>query len=158
MKDIIVIAQESDYPAIFDLQTKAFVTVAEALGNPNIPPLRQTLDSIYQDAKDHTILKYVSDGRIVGTIRAKMLGSGNCYVAKLAVDPDFHNRGIGRKLLAAIEGYFPNCRAFELFTSMDTPNTGHLYRSSGYEVARICIDDVGVTLLHFLKRNPQRKK
>jgi ribosomal protein S18 acetylase RimI-like enzyme len=153
MEESIMIAEEADYPEILDLQKKAFHIVAKTLGNPDIPPLRQTLDGIREDAQDHTILKYVSGGRIVGTVRAKMLDSGNCYVAKLAVDPGYHNRGIGRKLLAAIEEYFPDCRAFELFTSMDTPNTGHLYRSAGYEVARICTDDVGVTLLCFLKKN-----
>lgn len=155
---IISVAENSDYPAIFDLQTRAFMTVARALNNPDIPPLRQRLQDVLKDSEDYTILKYVCDGHIVGTIRGRMSDHGNCYIAKLAVDPVSYNKGIGRKLLAAIESHFPECRAFELFTSMDTPNSIHLYRSSGYEVARICTDEGGAKLLYFIKRNLQRKK
>ena len=157
MEDFITFAEESELSEILELQRRAFRISAAILGKTDVLPLRQTLDDLREESRTYTILKYVSAGVIAGTIRGKVLENGNCYVAKLAVDPSYQNKGIGRKLLSALESQFSYCRGFELITSMDTPNTVHLYKSAGYEITRISIDDVGITLLHFEKRNKQYK-
>lgn len=158
MEDSIVVATEEDLPAIFALQQKAFRLVAQNVDKDDIPPLWQTEDDLRNDAHEYIILKYVSGGKIIGTVRGRLLENGNCYVGKLAVDLDRHNKGIGRKLMTSLESYFPDCRGFQLFTTIATPNTCHLYKSLGYEITRIFRDEVGVMLAYFAKRNHNRRK
>ncbi len=157
MEELIAIAKEEDLSEILALQKKAFSIIARIIDRYDIQPLVQTLEETRQEAAEFTVLKYVLDGRIVGTVRGRMLDGGNCYIGKLAVDPDAHNKGIGRKLMQAIESHFADCRGYELFTSTVTPNTHHLYKSLGYEITRIGQGD-GVTILHFGKRNNKRRK
>jgi hypothetical protein len=57
-----------------------------------------------------------------------------------------------------MESYFPDCRGFELFTTIATPNSCHLYKSLGYEITRISQDKIGVMLAYFAKRNHNRRK
>lgn len=156
MEDIIAIAEEGDLPEILDIQIKAFRIVADAINQHGIPHIHQTIEDIIAEAQEYTIFKYVSNGQIAGTVRGKILENGNCYVGKLAVAPNQHNKGIGRKLMSALESHFQDCRAYELVTTIDTPNTCYLYKSLGYEVDRIGLDQYGVMLCYFIKRNNKR--
>lgn len=152
MEDIIEIAEEDDLPEILALQKRAFMEVARLLGRYDLPPLTQTLEETRKEAADNIILKYVSNGRIAGTVRGRMLGNGNCLAGKLSVDPRLQGKGIGRKLMSALESYFPDCKAYELFTSPETPNTVHLYSSLGYEFSGN-IEMGGMTMVRMQKQN-----
>jgi GNAT superfamily N-acetyltransferase len=51
---------------------------------------------------------------IVGSVRA-FEKDGSCYIGRLIVHPGYQNKGIGKKLMKAIEKCFEGVR-FELFT------------------------------------------
>ncbi|MEN6627058.1 MAG: GNAT family N-acetyltransferase [Candidatus Sumerlaeia bacterium] len=128
----IIDAIAEDLDAILALQKLAYLSEAAIYG-PDIPPLRQTLDEIRDEARDGRILKLVVGGRIVGSVRGRERG-GSCLVGKLIVHPDFQRRGHGAALLRAIEAAFPQCARFELFTGDRSASNLRLYENAGYKV------------------------
>lgn len=156
MNDIVAIAAREDLTEILALQKKAFKVLADMWDRHDIEPMLETQEHITQEFGSNVILKYVSDGRIAGSVRGRMLPNGNCYVGKLSVDPAAQNKGIGRKLMLAIEEHFPDCRAFELFTSASTGNSRHLYESIGYRLTDRPRDDEYV--VSYEKTNKSKPK
>ena len=128
----ILQATITDSEEILKLQKLAYQIEAERYNDYNIPPLKQTITEIKEQFKTHIFLKAVSEGRIVGTVRAHE-ENGTCYVGKLAVCPDKQNQGIGTALMEELEKYFTPKR-FELFVGSESDNNIHLYQKLGYNI------------------------
>ena len=109
-------AQKEDLEKILELQYLAYQSEAKLFGNMDIPPLKQTIEEVYNEFQKGTILKALDDiGVIIGSVRAYQ-ENGTVYIGKLMVHPKMQRKGIGRKLLIEIENEYPNKR-YELFTS-----------------------------------------
>jgi ribosomal protein S18 acetylase RimI-like enzyme len=125
-------ASQSDLAEILALQMLAYQENAVRYNDPGIPPLTQTLDDLMEESKSHIFLKAVVDGTIIGSVRG-CKHDGYAVIERLLVHPDYQNRGIGRKLMAAIEHEF-NTPVFRLFTGhLDEKNIS-LYSKLGYTV------------------------
>ncbi len=125
----------ADAGAILALQKCAYRSEAEIYDDFAIPPLRQTLAEMQQDLVDQLVLKALLADRIVGSVRA-LERDGTCHIGRLIVDPERQNRGIGRRLLAAIEDHFPTARRYELFTGHRSERNLAFYRKLGYAAFR----------------------
>ncbi len=125
-----------DAEEILALIKRAFGPVGEQYGDPELPPLTETLDEHRSRYRDHVVLKATSDGRIIGSVQGVMRAGDTCEVARLVVDPTRQNEGIGRALAVAIESSFPEARCFELFTGHLSERSLALYRSLGYTEVR----------------------
>ena len=150
----IEVAQKEDAAEILDLQKRAFVTEAQAHGNWDIEPLRQTLDGILADFATHIFLKAVNgDGRIVGSVKYHAL-EDRVWVGKLIVDIACRGRGLGRQLLARVEALNPEARQFQLFTAASSDHNIRLYESVGYGVVREFRDAAqdGFTMVEMIKK------
>jgi len=132
--DEIARAAIDDAADILHVQKAAYRIEARRYHTDDIAPLRQTLAELQKQFDDHVILKAVSAGQIVGTIRA-FEKEGTCYVGRLAVLPDRHHQGIGAALMLAIEKYFHPQR-FELFTGSQSDSNIRLYQKLGYSVCK----------------------
>lgn len=129
----IVKATREDLPEILQLQYLAYQSEARLLNNPNIPPLKQTLPEVEAEYDKGIILKVsAEDGRIIGSVRA-WEEAGTVYVGKLMVHPDYQRKGLGSRLLLAVEDVFPGKR-YELFTSTMSAGNIALYQRNGYVV------------------------
>lgn len=133
LKISIEIADVADAEEILNLQKIAYLSEAEIYNDYTIPPLLHSLDGMKLDFKDYLFLKAVVDGRIVGSVRAKM-NEGTCLIGRLIVHPDFQSRGIGTTLLREIEGRFKGAERFELFTGYKSERNLHIYGKAGYRV------------------------
>ncbi|BDZ41051.1 hypothetical protein GCM10025865_03500 [Paraoerskovia sediminicola] len=93
---------------LLTLRRAAFVTEAQVYGDPNIPPLTQTLHELREDmALDDVVTLGAWDGsRLVGSVRVE-LEDGRATLGRLAVAPDMQGRGIGTKLMFAVLPYLP---------------------------------------------------
>ena len=125
-----------DLPEILQLQKLAYQSEAELLGDYSIPPLRQTLLELEEEFGRSIVLKITDDktGKIIGSIRATEQ-NGRVYVAKLIVHQDYRNKGLGTRLLTAIEVFYEN-KTFELFTSNRSDKNLYLYNRCGYREFR----------------------
>lgn len=130
---IIQEAEKKDLQEILNLQYLAYQSEAQLLNNPNIPPLKQTIEEIEKEFSDGIFLKVVDeDDVIVGSVRA-CLANDTLYIGKLIVHPRMQSQGIGTKLLEEIERVCP-CKRCELFTSSKSTRNIRLYERVGYRV------------------------
>jgi len=126
------IASKSDLEEILRLQKLAYISEAEIYNDFSISPLLQTIDELEQEAKYCTILKVVSNRKIIGSVRAYEK-DGTCYIGKLMVHPQYQNRGIGKMLLSAIERCFEHT-GFEIYTGSKSVKNLSLYQKAGYRI------------------------
>ena len=126
-------AQKEDLEKILELQYLAYQGEVKLLGNMDIPPLKQTIEEVYEEFQKGTILK-AEDGRgdIIGSVRAYQ-ENGTVYIGKLMVHPKMQKKGIGTNLLLEIENEYPNQR-YELFTSTKSISNIRLYERLGYKI------------------------
>ena len=96
-------AQKEDLEKILELQYLAYQSEARLFGNMDIPPLKQTIEEVYDEFQKGTILKAVDDGWvIIGSVR-EYQDNGTVYIGKLMVHPKMQKKVIGTKLLLEIE-------------------------------------------------------
>lgn len=126
-------AQKEDLEEILKLQYLAYQSEAKLFGNMDIPPLKQTIEEVYDEFQKGTILKAVDDGgSIIGSVRAYEDG-GTVYIGKLMMHPSKQGQGIGTQLLLEMEKQFPGQR-YELFTSTRSEKNIALYQKLGYKI------------------------
>ena len=126
-------AQKEDLEKILELQYLAYQSEAKLFGNMDIPPLKQTIEELYNEFQKGTILKALDDiGVIIGSVRAYQ-ENGTVYIGKMMVHPKMQRKGIGTKLLLEIEREYPNQR-YELFTSTKSISNIRLYERLGYKI------------------------
>jgi hypothetical protein len=131
----ILKAGREDLEIILKLQKECYITEAEIYNDFLIPPLRQDLESIGNEYAGSVILKCVCNGELIGSVRGYSKGS-TLYIGKLIVGQKFRNRGLGLKLMEAIENEFPDCNRFELFTGHKSTKNLYLYNRLGYREFR----------------------
>ncbi|MBQ7783517.1 MAG: GNAT family N-acetyltransferase [Oscillospiraceae bacterium] len=130
---VIEKAQEEDLKEILGLQYIAYQSEAMLFNSTDIPPLRQTIEEVYDEFRKGMILK-ASDGNgvIIGSVRAYQ-ENGTVYIGKLMVHPSMQKKGIGTRLLSEMEKQLP-AKRYELFTSTKSVGNIRLYESLGYEI------------------------
>ncbi len=143
-------ASLSDTEDILEVQKQAFRSQAALYDDFTLPPLIQTLEELRAEFTRYTFLKAMSDGRIVGTVRAHLCGE-TCHIERLSVLPDFQNRGIGKRLMQAIEALFNGVRQYELFTGHKSAKNLALYEQLGYRRFSQKSQSEKVTLIHMRK-------
>ena len=149
MKAKIIKAKLEDLEAILKLQYTAYQSEAELLNDYTIQPLRQTLDEITEEFHKSIVLKAVLDGIIIGSVRAYADGD-TVYIGKLIVHPDHQGKGLGKRLLATMEGKLHRKR-FELFTSNKSERNLRIYEKSGYMSYREETNEAGITFVYLEK-------
>ena len=155
-------ARPDDAAQILQLQRAAYRIEAERYNDLTLPPLTETLDDLAALFDTHTVLvarrtaavAAVATDPIVGTVRARVVG-GTAHVARLAVHPALHGRGIGRQLLVAIERAVAPVDRYELFTGHRSERSLRLYECAGYRRLRTVAasDRVSLTFLEKMAVN-----
>jgi len=128
----VSIANIGDAKQILELQKLAYQSEAEIYRDYNIPPLTQTIEEINEEFGNQTFLKAVVENKIIGSVRVFSDGS-SCFIGRLIVHPDSQGKGIGTRLMKAIEARFPDVRRYELFTGTKSVANIRLYDRTGYK-------------------------
>lgn len=145
-------ARREDLPEILKLQYLAYRSEAELLGNPDIPPLKQTSAELETEFRQGLILKAQDgDGRIIGSVRFCRAGD-TVRIGKLMVAPDQQGRGLGTRLLVRAESLFPGMR-LELFTGRRSVRNIALYERCGFRKCREEVTPGGLTLVYLEKNS-----
>ena len=146
-------AAPGDAGEVLTVQRAAFVTEAQRYGDPSLPPLREGLDAVRAAIEDpaQVVLVALEGTRVVGSVRLRVAGTTG-HVARLAVDPDQQRRGLGPRLLLAVEAAAPQqVREFALFTGGDSAENVARYERAGYLRTATSADENGVALVHLAK-------
>lgn len=122
-----------DAGEVLTIQRAAFASEALIYGDPDMPPLTQTLDELRAELVDNLGCVALSGTRIVGAVRARR-GDGLLLIGRLAIAPDQQGEGIGSRLLAAVEqrGREAGAEVAELFTGALSEANQRLYEREGY--------------------------
>jgi len=144
-------ALSTDAEAILTLQKLAYVSEAAIYNDYTIEPLMQTIEMVKEQFADHIFLKAVWEKTIVGSIRARLV-DGTCYIGKLAVHPEFQNRGLGKQLLSSIELQFKQADRYELFTGSKSEKNLQLYSKLGYQMFKTVPIQVEHQLIYLAKQ------
>jgi ribosomal protein S18 acetylase RimI-like enzyme len=130
----IRLVSDDDAGELLTLRRAAFVTEAQTYGDPNIPPLTQTLDELRADlaAEGIVTLGAWHGHRLVGSVRVQ-LEPGKATLGRLAVAPDLQGQGIGTQLLLATPPHLPEgTDELWVFTGRDSVHNLALYQKHGY--------------------------
>ncbi|GIF03783.1 GNAT family N-acetyltransferase [Actinoplanes siamensis] len=145
--------QPADTGEILTLQLAAYVAEAQLYDDPHLPALVQSFDELAAELRDSLALKAVLGHRIVGAVRGHLDGSV-LRIARLIVAPDLRGRGIGTRLLAAIEAAGDGqAEWFALFTGHLSSANIRLYERHGYEETHREQIRPDLTLVHLTKES-----
>lgn len=135
--------EPGDAGEVLTLQRAAFVQEALIYATPDMPPLTQTLEELEAELVDNLGCVALTGSRMVGAVRARRDGE-LLLVGRLAIAPDQQGRGIGTRLLSAVErrGAEEGATEAELFTGSLSEANLRLYEREGYvESQRVSGDD-----------------
>ncbi|MGC4771492.1 GNAT family N-acetyltransferase [Micromonospora sp. DT44] len=143
----IVPAVVADAGEILTVQRAGYLSEAQHYREPFLPPLTETLDEVGAVLAGPDIVLVARSGhRLVGSVRAHLVGD-TAHVGRLAVAPDQQGRGVGARLLTAIEEACAGRAArFALFTGADSARTLALYQRYGYRIVAHRPDPNGTPL------------
>jgi len=129
-------ARFEDIPEVIALQRLAFRSEAARTGDWGMPAQTQTAEQLAAEFSSLKLFVVRETGRIIATGRARFDGE-TVHIGRLAVTPERQGRGLGTRLITALESAFPNARRFEIFTSDVSFDNIRLYQRMGYtEFAR----------------------
>ena len=132
MEVSIVKAEKNDLEAILKLQKECYVIEAEIYNDYNIAPLTQDIQSLEEEFEKSAVLKAVIENKIIGSARG-FVENETLYIGRLIVDKNYQNKGIGQKLLDAMEQHFKKYARIELFTGSKSEKNLYLYNKKGYK-------------------------
>ncbi|MEU1971518.1 GNAT family N-acetyltransferase [Microbacterium sp. NPDC019599] len=142
-----------DAGEVLTLQRAAFVQEALIYGTPDMPPLTQSLDELAHELRENLGRVAHVGPRMVGAVRARRDGA-LLLIGRLVIAPDQQGKGIGSRLLAAVEerGRDAGASEAELFTGSLSDANLRLYEREGYvETQRVPGDD-GIEQVFLRKR------
>jgi GNAT superfamily N-acetyltransferase len=119
-----------DAGEVLTIQRAAFVSEALIYGDPDMPPLVQTLEELEAELQDAGGWVARVDGRLVGAIRTRE-ADGVLLIGRIAIAPDMQGAGIGQRLLETAEAHSRATEA-ELFTGSLSEANIRLYERCGY--------------------------
>ncbi|WP_435299493.1 GNAT family N-acetyltransferase [Timonella sp. A28] len=120
---------------LLTLRRAAFVTEAQVYGDPNIPPLTQTLEELVEDLNKENVVTLGAwlGHRLVGSVRVE-LEDGKATLGRLAVAPDLQGQGIGTQMMYAVLPHLPEeTTEIWVFTGKDSKQNLAMYQQNGYE-------------------------
>jgi GNAT superfamily N-acetyltransferase len=144
------IAAIEDAERILRLQKMAYQSEAKIYHNYNIPPLTQTIAEIKEEFDTQTFFKTVVENTIIGSVRAYS-DETSCFIGRLIVHPDTQGKGIGTRLMNAIEGHFSDVQRYELFTGTKSIANIRLYDRLGYKPFKEMVVDKSLSLVFMEK-------
>lgn len=145
-------AKREELRDILELQYLAYQSEAEIYNDPDIPPLKQTLEEVEREFDKGVILKATEEnGNIIGSVRA-YCENGSVYIGKLIVHPKRQRQGIGTALLSKIEAHYPYQR-YELFTGSKSVGNIALYERLDYKIFTVKRIDDNLEFVYLEKRS-----
>ena len=142
----------ADAGEVFTVQRAAFIEEAHLYQTVDTPALTQTFEELKAELATNSGCVALVGSRMVGSVTARSIGD-LLKIGRLAVVPDLQGRGIGTRLLEAVEARSDASEA-ELYTGALSVANLRLYQRVGYvETHRVTLP--AVELVYLRKRLPR---
>ena len=126
-------ATPADYPDLLAIQRAAYGLKEVPLYGPDLPPLRETPESLeLETASGKQIFVGTVEGSVVASLRLEIRPDGEVYFGRLSVNPELQGRGVGQAMLRALENHFPSAPSFALDCGVRSEENHHIYSKHGY--------------------------
>ncbi len=113
-----------------------------------------TLDTLLHRLTSMTVLIAVSaQGNVVGTIGGAVVSTSEGHLRGMAVPPQWHGRGIARRLLEAMEKHLlaKGCTRISLDTTEPLRRAMRFYEKNGFTRTGKIADFFGMPLIEYAK-------
>ncbi|HYF84756.1 MAG TPA: GNAT family N-acetyltransferase [Clostridia bacterium] len=114
---------------IVDLQKRSYIMEAELIDFYDIPPLKDTIDTIIQC--DEVFYGYYEDEVLAGLISYK-LEEGLLDIYRVAVHPEYFRKGIARQMIEFIEDMNKGIERIIVSTGLKNQPAVSLYLKLGF--------------------------
>lgn len=129
----ITIASQEDVSELLELQYKSFGPLVKELHWDDAPNMTETFEQANAEFWKYVTLKVEdSDGHIIASIRGNVC-EGLLWISRLMVLPEYQRKGLGRRLLRAIQERLPHETA-GLGTCLQVSRTMDFYESEGFRM------------------------
>ncbi len=155
--ETLVRLAEADAGEVLTLQRVAYITEAQAHGDLDLPPLRQSLAELSAELADLDVFALGwrdGNGRLVAAVRARLADAAQSRadIGRLTVAPDRQGQRLGTRLLAAVEAELPSgVTQLRLFTGERSAGNLRLYAQLGYTETARQPTAAGYSLVHLSK-------
>jgi len=131
----IVPAVRADAGEILTLQLACWTQEAILNDDLTIPPLHETLADVEESIATWDTYLVRSAGRLVGSVRGRLVGEDEWEIGRLMVAPDLQGGGLGRALLDHVQAVAPaGVRTFSLFTGARSERNHRFYKKAGFRL------------------------
>lgn len=120
--------------SVLELQKASYKIEADIIGFQDIPPLKDTIESLIQC--EETFFGYYLNDVLAGIISFKFIGNV-LDIHRTAVHPDFFRMGIAQKLLLYTERLKSNIYKIKVCTGKANIPAVNLYLKNGYKKSMI---------------------
>ena len=124
------LSDERQVLEILSLQDASYAVEAELIGTFDIPPLKDTGDTLRRCGE--TFCGFFAEGRLAGAISYKIEGDV-LDIHRLVVHPDRFRKGIARTLVKHVEKNAGTVERIVVSTGTKNFPARRLYRSLGFE-------------------------
>lgn len=133
---------------LLEIQIPSYKIEAEIIGYGDIPPLKDTVDTLKQCGE--TFFGYYINDELCAAIAVKVNGN-EVDIHRLIVHPDHFRKGIAQKLLTFIEGQFEKKIIIVATGSKNTPAIT-LYKKNGFRMTKEVQVNEHLSLTYFEKK------
>lgn len=133
---------------ILELQIDAYKIEAEIIDFYDIPPLKDTIESL--QACGEIFYGCTISGSLAGIISYKV-AENTLDIHRVAIHPSFFRMGIANKMIHFIEGLERNIEKIIVCTGKENPPAVNLYLKNGYKKKRDIEISKGVYITEFEK-------
>ncbi|KKB33815.1 GNAT family N-acetyltransferase [Bacillus thermotolerans] len=133
---------------VLSVQIPSYHAEAEIIGYADIPPLKDTVETLQQCGE--TFFGYYLDGTLCGVISLK-IEAEELDIHRLMVHPGHFRKGIAKRLLSFVEE-IEAVKTVKVSTGSKNIPAIRLYQKSGFQTIKEVTLDDGASLTFFEKK------
>lgn len=142
---------------LLKIQTEAFKKDLKRYKDYDSSPAAESLD-FFKYRMNHSLHYTIYiDEKIAGGICLLKVADSHYRLFRIFLDPKFQNKGLGTKILSAMEKQFPKVKKWSLDTPKDNERNRHFYEKFGYKQTGEMKVNERLTLIEYekkIKRDP----
>lgn len=125
-------AQVQDASALSYIQSSAFQEDIERYGERPDCPAYESLERLQHKIENGTYYVIEENGRLIGGAHLRNVNDDTLRLARIYLDPAYHNLGIGRFFIRELEKRHAETTVWSLDTPYKNYRNHHFYESLGY--------------------------